>query len=242
MLVVLASCKESKEYVIQGSFDIPQTIQLGDSTIERGSLDGMYAYLIDIEGQPIDSALIEDETFVFKGTLSEDEPYFAYLLCDWDAGMLVVEAGQMEVVVGDDGVRTTGTALNEGIADLDAGLQNLQNMYYDRLLALYQSGDSLAQQQMMDIYLQEQQELAALIDSVYHEHTEDLVGVYAVNLILGQVQEVEMFDQLIEDYSDYVKNSTLMQSFRNYLLENAQTSVDGGYPFEELVPENESAE
>lgn len=242
MLVVLVSCKESKEYVIQGSFDIPQTIQLGDSTIERGSLDGMYAYLIDIEGQPIDSALIEDETFVFKGTLSKDEPYFAYLLCDWGAGMLVVEAGQMEVVVGDDGVRTTGTALNEGIADLDAGLQNLQNVYYDRLLALYQSGDSLAQQQMMDIYLQEQQELAALIDSVYHEHTEDLVGVYAVNLILGQVQEVEMFDQLIEDYSDYVKNSTLMQSFRTYLLENAQTSVDGGYPFEELVPENESAE
>lgn len=237
-MVLLSACNGEKEYTITGTFDLPQSIQMGDTLIERGSLDGVYVYMLDIEGEPLDSALIENETFELKGKVSAENPYFAYLVCEWGAGMMVVEPGNIEVEMRGETMKTTGTPLNDGIAKLDESLLAVQERCYEQMLEMYNNQDSLSQEEMISFYFAEQQQLVSLIDSVYAENSENLIGVFACNLVIGSVSDVEQLDDLLSGYSDYVKNSQLIQSYRSYLESRVQPNLS----FDELVPDNNTAE
>jgi len=238
--LTLVACNGGvKEYSITGSFDVPASIQVGDSLIERGPLDGVYVYLVSVEGEAIDSALIVNETFTMEGTVDSSDPYFAYIVCDWGAGMLVVEPGDISVLMSGDGVSATGTPLNDNIADFEAAIQNEGESFYAKMYALYNSGDSLSQEAMVSLYSEQQASLLGIIDSTYAANTENLVGVYAVNLIMGQIGEVEELDAFLEDYSEYVKNNPLVLSYRTY-LESRSDNLPG-LNFDELVPDNNTS-
>ncbi|MDO4496473.1 MAG: DUF4369 domain-containing protein [Bacteroidales bacterium] len=224
-LVAMSSCSKVKDYKISGSFDIPAAVQVGDSVVERGDIGGLI-YLLDIDGEPIDSAQIENETFVFTGKVDKSNPYFAYLVCEWGAGLVAIEPGEIQAELTLDGVRTVGTPMNDGIADLEAALANSQNAFYDEMMALYNSGnsDSLSQTQMMNFYMRMQSDALNIIDSVYQKNDENLVGVYAANLLVGQAASVEELDEQLGEYSEYVQNSPLIQSFRRYLTSAGLTT------------------
>ena len=57
-VLTLVSCNQQKPYNITGTFDIPDSLNLGDTVIAREPLDGTYVYMLELNGEAIDSALV----------------------------------------------------------------------------------------------------------------------------------------------------------------------------------------
>ena len=62
-VLALASCNRQKPYTITGGFDIPDSLNFGDTVIAREPLDGMFVYMLDLDGTPIDSVAIANNQF-----------------------------------------------------------------------------------------------------------------------------------------------------------------------------------
>jgi len=128
--LALAACSEKPlTYTIEGSFDVPESFQVGDSVITRGPIVG-YVYLADLKGNPIDSAQIIDEKFTFNGVIDKDqEPYFAYIIGEYGQGMFVIEPGELTAVLGEPTPIEFEGQMVWGMRDNDAYLTQLFGDY-----------------------------------------------------------------------------------------------------------------
>lgn len=241
VLALFASCGDGrKEFTITGVFDLPELIQVGDTLIERGPLDGYEVYLLDIANhEVIDSALIVNETFTISGKVHPDSAYFATVICQWGVGLVVIEPGEIEVELTAAGVTPRGTAMNEDIVDLEAGLENMREDFYEFFQEMVNSGTGEQTTEMMSLYEKEQQAMLAFIDSVYEANPNNLVGVYAASLLLEQYETLDEYDAALEGYSDYVKNSQLVQAYREYIQERGEWGgIDPeAFDFDPIMPE-----
>lgn len=216
--LVLSACSKTQTYTIEGSFDIPETYQIGDTTLERGPIAGLVR-LIGLDGEVIDSVLIVDEKFTFSGVVDPKRPYFAYLVSDFAAGMFAVEPGVMKAVVTDP-VTVSGTPTNDAITALMSRVDLIGNELYEELQILQaESDEALDQDKIMEVYGRYSAVVNDLVDSTYHANTENLIGVYCANVMSVQAQTVEELESIIEPYSDYVKNSELIQQHFTFIKE-----------------------
>lgn len=225
--LMLAACSKEKTFTIEGSFNIPETYELADTVLTRGPITG-YVYMLDLDGEPLDSAQIIDEKFSFSGIVNSDQPYFAYLVSEYAAGMFVVEPGEMKVVIGEP-VTVNGTATNDAITTLMARVDTLGFMLYDEMSALQeQNPDStLDQMAIMAVYNKYSEQVNQLVDSLYQANQENLIGVYCANVMTAQVQSVYELESALAPFSDYVKNSELIQQHIKY-LQGGAAQYDGG--------------
>ncbi len=212
---LLVSCNNAETFSIEGSFNIPESFQLGDTVIERGPIEGS-VYLIGLDNEPIDSVEITDDKFQFTGVVDKKKPYIAYLACDYAIGMLVIEPGEIKVEMSEQ-VVATGTPTNDGITQMNDGAEEISNRLYDELYALRQDGnDAMSDSLLMPLYLQYSQLLSSYIDSIYTANKDNLLGVYAANLQTSQIQSAEELESVLSEYSEYVRNSELMQARIQY--------------------------
>jgi len=225
--LLFAACSKEKTYTINGKFNVPESYQLADTVLTRGPIEG-YVYMLDLNGDPIDSAKIENETFAFEGIVNADQPYFAYMMSEYGAGMFVVEPGNMEAVVGEPFV-VTGTKTNDAIAELMEIVDGIGDDLYKEMSALQeQNPDSMLDQNaIMEAYYKYSNIVDHLVDSIYQANTDNLVGVYCANVQTAQVQSSAELEKAIESYSDFVKNSELIQQHFVYLRE-AESQYNGG--------------
>lgn len=215
--LMLVACSKEKSFTIEGRFSIPETYQLADTILTRGPITG-YVYMLDLDGEPLDSAQIIDEKFSFSGIVNSDQPYFAYLVSEYAAGMFVVEPGQMTAIVGEP-LSVSGTPTNDAITSLMSRVDTIGFMLYDEMSAVQeQSEDStLDQGVIMEIYGKYSAQVDHLVDSIYRANTDNLLGVYCANVQTVQAQTAEELEAVLEPYSDFVKNSELIQQHFKYL-------------------------
>ena len=219
-LLTLVSCNQQKPYNITGTFDIPDSLNLGDTVIAREPLDGTYVYMLELNGEAIDSALVQNETFTFSGNVKADEAFFAYIACDYAYGIIAIEPGDYCMTIGEE-VLAYGSPTNDAINDIDAKVTELEQGIGERLQAAVENaggypGDSI----MMPFYLEFNDRYEALIDSVYQKNTKNLVGVYVVNILTSGAQSLDELESMLEEYDEYIANSPLMDARRQYYIEN----------------------
>ena len=119
---MLISCTNNKTYVIDGR-------------IANSSLNGQYIYLQQMSGNHLvtfDSALVENDKFRFKGTISES--FFGELTFDkidnrsFSPAVFILEKGKMEAYI------DTFSYVRGGVANNNLAEYYAQNHYYDQKL------------------------------------------------------------------------------------------------------------
>lgn len=217
---LLASCSKDNTFVINGSFDIPTSFQYGDTIIERGPIEGS-VYLYDVNEVLIDSVAIADEQFILTGICEPTEPYFAFLVSEFGAGMVVIEPGTIDVVINET-LTATGTETNDAISDVNALLENISAEMYAEMMPLLSSGSEADQPEdsealIMPIVNRYMEMANQKVDSVYQQNTDNLLGVYLANMQTSDQETADGLMEALEGYSEYVRNSELIQMRLQYL-------------------------
>lgn len=221
---ICACCTSSKEgslpeYSISGTFNVPDSVLMGDSLVALGSPDGGCVYLLDIQGEVLDSSLVFNNSFSFSGEVDSLDSYFAYLASDWGFGMLVIEPGEISVEMTGENPIVSGTPLNDGVTDLELFLSYIEEDFYGRLLRLYNDeGNRVDSDDLMSVYREEVEAKADLLDSVYQANAENLLGVYATLRIVEQTTDLEQFNMVMNQVTDYVRNHPMILRYKEYLL------------------------
>lgn len=230
ILSVLCSCGGKNQYTINGTVDLPE-------------LNGKTVYLINFSADsdvecdeamgPVDSTLLTDGHFTFKGTV--EEPWFAMIGCPETpfTAFVVVEPGNI-VVKNNDSIG--GSLLN------------------DRLMATRKSMDNTDLQEEMELYAQQyygatdattRAEAERKYDSVeaiadarildanwklYNENSDNLLAEYAMQQIvaLGNFTYSEL-DSIVKAASPRVANDKKVQAKLAQLSCVEQTSVGKHY-------------
>ena len=218
-LVALSSCNFAKPYTITGGFNVPEEFDLGDTIIQRGPLDGGYVYMLDLDGTPVDSALIEDETFIFEGKISQKDAYFAYIASDYAYGIIAVEPGDINLTIGQQ-IVAYGTPTNDAINDVDSQIDELAQDFSEKMMS-YVGEDNVAPSDsiIMPIYLDFNNKCESLLDSLYECNKDNLVGIYIVNIKTSSAQTLEEFESMLEGYDEYITQSDVMNARRAYFNE-----------------------
>ena len=220
-IVALASCNRKQPYTITGTFEIPDSLNYGDTVIAREPLDGTYVYMLELSGEVIDSALVKNEMFSFVGNIKEKDKFFAYIACEYAYGIIAVEPGEYNMTIGQE-IMAYGSVTNDAINDIDAKGAEIEQGIGDRMMAAVEAaGGYPSDSIMMPFYLEFNEKYESLIDSVYQGNKENLIGVYAVNIITSGAQSLDELEMLLEDYNDYISDSPLMEARRAYLREGA---------------------
>jgi len=237
-LAVLSSCNREKPYIISGTFDIPDSLNYGDTVIAREPLDGMYVYMLNLDGDPIDSVLVENDTFTFEGTVPAKDSYFAYIACDYSYGIIAIEPGEYSMTIGEE-IIAYGSPTNDAINDIDAKLTEIEQGVYDKLMVAMEATDGTAPSDslLMPFYMEFNEKYAALMDSICDANKKNLIGVYAANIMTSSASTVEELEQMLEEFDDYVKNSPLMDARRDYLR-----GANSRFDYQGLVGDEETEE
>ena len=220
-IAILSSCSRGKQYTINGSFDIPMEISLGDTVIQRDLFDGGYVYMLNMDGSPIDSALIENEQFVFEGKIKEKDACFVCIAYEFIQGVIALEPGEINLSIG-DAVIAYGTPTNDVINDVDARIDELAQSFSDDIMALAEGDDVIPSDSLlMPYYVEFNEKSEKLLDSLYQQNKNSLIGVYIVNIKTASAQSVEELDTMLKDYDEYISESDVMNARRQYLYEKA---------------------
>lgn len=216
--LILTSCNGKKAYRIEGSFDVPDSLNFGDTVIARESFEGSWVYMCDLDGEPFDSVQVDEgEKFVFEGKVSAKDAFFAYITSDYTYGIIAIEPGDYAMTISNE-VLAYGSPLNDAINDIDASVVEIEQNISDRVLAAVEAaGGNPTDSIMMPYYIEFNSLYNQLIDSVYNSNKDNLVGVYAVNIITSGAESVDELEFMLEEYDDYIANSPLMNARRDYL-------------------------
>lgn len=217
--LIAASCSNDKPYSINGTIQMPDSLQLGDTLIATPSFEGWKVYMLDLDGAPLDSVEIEDNQFTFLGKVDKKNPYYVYLANDICVGMIAVEPGDIQVTIDETSLLACNTPTNDLMTDLDLSIQNLQEEVYEYLAALTEQngGEQLADSVMMPIYMEFMDRTTQLLDSFYVANQGTFGAQYVINYMTSQVQTSEELLDFLEDYPEEIRNSQLIKSRLDYL-------------------------
>ncbi len=220
--LLFSACRENKEWTIHGTFDIPDTIQYGDTFLVTPSLDGMRIYLVSLSGDDcLDSTVVADGSFTFSGTV--EEPRMCYVACEFSIGTIVLEPGTINVIMSET-FEATGTPNNDGITALEGRMAEFNETIRGKLLELQANAEALTPEGqdsvrmlMYGVMVEYGELVNQMIDSTAEAHPDDFVGVYAWNLRLNSADDSETLDSMLVSASDFVRNSEAVSVRRAYL-------------------------
>ena len=218
LITLMASCSNEKPYTIQGRVELPDSLLVGDSLMATPSLEGWQVYMLNLDGESIDSVEISDNQFYFEGMVDKTDPYFVYLASDLCVGLIAIEPGDIEVVIDAESLTATGTPVNDMMIDIDATLLNLQQDTYAEMAALTQEyGEAMPDSLIMPLYQDYMSKYNQVVDSFYQANSKGLAAVYCVNVLTSHAQGSDDLVEAISDYPEEIQNSPLLQSRLAYL-------------------------
>lgn len=218
LITLMASCSNEKPYTIQGRIELPDSLLVGDSLMATPSLEGWQVYMLNLDGESIDSVQISDNQFSFEGMVNKKDPYFVYLASDLCVGLIAIEPGDIEVVIDAESLTATGTPTNDMMIDIDATLLNLQQDTYAEMAALTQEyGEAMPDSLIMPLYQDYMSKYNQVVDSFYQASPEGLAAVYCVNVLTSHAQSSAELMEALSEYPDEIQDSPLMQSRLAYL-------------------------
>lgn len=235
--LLLCACQGEKSYTITGTLDLPAQIPYGDTIVDVPSFNDTWVYLIDLDYQKVDSALIEDNGFYFEGKVKQNDAFFVYLVSQLGQSILVVEPGDIEVYINPD-ITVSGTPSNDCMTDLESSLTNLNNDTYTYLADLTDSlsavGEEVSEEQQQQIAEGYRTTMINLLDSAYEANKDNQGGAYAVLMRLMDAETVDDFETALERYPETIRNSQLIQLTLRQMREYEQ--MDQGSGLEDLDP------
>lgn len=218
LILTMISCSNEKPYTIHGSIELPDSLMIGDTLLAAPSLEGWQVYMLDLDGQALDSVEIADNQFQFEGKVNKNDPFFVYIANDLCVGMIAIEPGDINVVIDAESLTATGTSTNDLMTDLDASLLNLQQDTYAKMAEITEEhGDAMSDSLLMPIYQDYMSQYTMLIDSFYNVSTGNLSGVYCVNVLTAHAESSDALLEAISNYPEEIQNSQLIQTRLNYL-------------------------
>lgn len=230
LLTLLVSCSNEKPYTINGSIELPDSLMVGDTLMATPSLEGWQVYMLNLDGESIDSVEIADNHFVFEGKVNKKEPFFVYIASDICVGMIAVEPGIIDVVIDAESLIASGTPVNDLMTDIDGALLNLQQDTYVQMAELTeQYGESMTDSIMMPLYQEYMSQYNQLIDSFYQASQGGLGAVYCVNVLTAHAQSSDDLLEILSEYPEEIQHSPLMDTRINYLrsIESYYRMLDG---------------
>lgn len=211
---IFCSCNREKPYTIHGTLDLPDQVPYGDTIIDVPSFNGTWVYLLDLDNQLIDSVMIDNDEFDFKGVIRPSDAYYAQFVSQLGSSLIAIEPGDIDVYI-DGNITISGTPSNDAMADVDAAMQNLNSDTYEYLSNLTDSlranGEELSDIQQMKIAQEFQNTLVNTLDSLYQQNKENLGGAYAVLMRHMDTQTSEEYENIISTYPEDIQNNELVQ-------------------------------
>jgi len=233
LILVAISCSNEKPYTISGSIELPDSLLVGDSLIATPSMEGWQVYMLNLEGESIDSVQIENNHFAFSGIVDQKDPYFVYLASDLCVGLIVIEPGDIQVVIDTESLTATGTPVNDMMIDIDATLLNLQQDTYAQMAEMTeQYGESMSDSILMPLYQDYMSQYNHVVDSFYQSTNGGLGAVYCVNILTSHAESSAELQEAIAEYPDEIQNAPLLQARLKYLrgIEAYYQMLDGESP------------
>ncbi len=199
-LGLLAGCGSKHQFTINGTVDIPE-------------MNGLMVYLINMNSdnnEPVDSTLIADGKFSFKGNV--DEPWMAAVGCPESPffSIVVIEPGT--IVIKNDSIG--GTPLNDRLQAYNANL-NMDDIesQMQEYIPLYYSATNAQERAEVEHILDSLDALgnARMLEAnwkLYHENEDNLLAVTAMENIIhvGEFSYKEL-DSIIQTASPLVANN-----------------------------------
>ncbi len=244
LVTMLVSCTNEKPYTISGSIELPDSLLVGDSMMAVPSMEGWQIYMLDLDGQTVDSVEISDNQFEFTGKVNKKDPFFVYLASDLCVGLIAIEPGDIHVVIDSESLSATGTPVNDLMMDIDAALLNLQQDTYTQMAELTEEyGEAMDDSLMMPIYQEYMSQYNQMVDSFYQSAPNSLSAVYCVNIQTANVQSSDELLEAVSDYPEYIQESPLIQARLKYLrsieayymMLNGETTDTTSFNLDELM-------
>lgn len=218
LIMMLVSCTNEKPYTINGSIELPDSLMVGDTLMATPSLEGWQVYMLNLDGESIDSVQIADNHFTFEGKVNKKDPFFVYLASDICVGLIAIEPGNIDVVIDAESLIATGTPTNDAMTDIDGALLNLQQDTYAQMAELTeQYGEAMSDSVLMPMYQDYMSQYNQLIDSFYNATDGGLAAVYCVNVLTAHAQSSDELLEAISEYPEEIQNAPLMQTRLSYL-------------------------
>ncbi len=237
-LLALCACNRVKPYTITGTLDLPAQIPYGDTVIDIPSFNDTRVYLLDFENQLLDSALITDNTFHFEGTVDSREPYFVQFVSQLGSTLLVVEPGDIEILINPD-ITVSGTPSNEAMSNLDAELEDLNAQTYEYLAQLTDSihaaGEEVSDDLQMQIAEQFRADMNRILDSTYQANRNNQAAAYAVIMRHIDVQSADEFEEAMAQYPKSIRENELVQINLRSLRQYEQSLEDDSLIFDPSI-------
>lgn len=230
LIILMVSCSNEKPYTIHGSIELPDSLMVGDTLMATPSLEGWQVYMLDLDGQTVDSVEIADNQFTFAGEVDKKNPFFVYLASDVCVGLIAIEPGDINVVIDAESLIATGTPVNDLMTDIDAALLNLQQDTYIQMADLTENyGETMNDSIMMPLYQNYMSQYNQLVDSFYQASQGGLSAVYCVNILTAHAQSSDELLEAISEYPEEIQNSPLLQARLTYLrgIEAYYQMLDG---------------
>ena len=222
-MAAFCACGNKNEFTINGTVDMPE-------------LEGQTVYIMNVydsDNGPVDSTILTDGKFSFKGTV--DEPWYAVIGCPESpfTAFVLVEPGTIELT---DNFTIGGTPLNDRLmaaresmdnTDLAEEMEQYAEMYYGATDAAmraeaerkYDSIEAIADARELEANWK-----------LYNENKDNILAILAMEHIVATGDfTYREFDSIVNEATPFVANNKTVQAKLEQLKAIDATSAGKHY-------------
>ena len=195
-------------------------------------------WLMDMEGNPIDSCAVKDGAFTFT---TDQSTTLVYTIMPKDQSArlpLIPDAKDIQVTIGDDPAAVTGSPLTEGLVTLQQWIMQQFNDANEKAMGHYADGKAEEGAAVME---EMRKTLADHCKEVYLNHLEDPLGIQAMTFLIGTIPDEEFID-LYKQGSDLIQSDASLGGYYESLVLSGNTVIqlraDGSFTEKEGTLEN----
>ena len=178
-------------------------------------------WLIDMEGNPIDSCAVQNGTFTFT-TDQNTTSVLTIMPKDQSARLpLIPDAKDIQVTIGDGPAAVTGSPLSEELQELQKWLMQQFNDANEKAMGLYADGKAEEGAAVME---EMHKTLAEHCKELYLKHLEDPVGIQAMTFLMNAIPDEEFID-LYKKGSELIRNDASLGGYYESLTLSGNTVI-----------------
>ena len=187
--------------------------------VVTSQLDSLW--LIDMEGNPIDSCAVKDGAFTFK-TDRNTNSVVVIMPKDESARLILIPDNKnIQVTIGDGPAAVTGSPLSDELQGLQQWIMQQFNEANEKAMGFYADGKAEEGAAVME---EMHKTLADHCKEVYLNHLQDPVGIQAMSFLIDAIPNEE-FIELYKKGGDLIKNDAGIGGYYESLTMSGNTVV-----------------
>jgi thiol-disulfide isomerase/thioredoxin len=178
-------------------------------------------WLLDMEGNPIDSCSVQDGVFSFTCDRNPASVVVVRTGTDSAPVSIIPDAEEIQVTLGDGAAVVTGSPLTEELQELQRWIMQQFNDANGKAMGLYADGKPEEGAAVME---EMHKTLADHCKEVYLKHLQDPIGIQAMNFLIDAVPDEEFID-LYKQGGDLIKNDASIGGYYESITLSGNTVV-----------------